>query len=283
MITGRIEIDRPQAVVFAYLDELDRHTEWQGDLISSRLETEGPVRVGTRASDTRRVPGDPASSLMRSPNTTHHRSSWRVLDGPVRAVGSVIVEPVGDGARARVTVDFNLGGHGIGVLIAPFARMQARKQVPKDQAKQGDPRASAPSHGLMRAGSLGDRSRPRKPGHVQPAPAATADAEQQHSLAVVLRIGPRLERDRGRAHLKLKVNREKSVVDRATKRPLLGSASSTVGQNRTGRTSPLSGSKRREEAAEAFGLVSNAPLILCVFAISNGLQFNCFTESLDQN
>jgi hypothetical protein len=50
MITSSIEIDRPQAVVFAYLDELDKHSEWQGDLISSRLETEGPVGVGTRAS-----------------------------------------------------------------------------------------------------------------------------------------------------------------------------------------------------------------------------------------
>jgi len=50
-------------------------------------------------------------------------------------IAAVIVEPIADGARSRVTVEFNLEGHGIGVLIAPFARMQARKQVPKDQAK----------------------------------------------------------------------------------------------------------------------------------------------------
>lgn len=53
----------------------------------------------------------------------------------MRAVGSVLVEPVGDGARSRVTVELNLEGHGIGVLIAPLARMQARKQVPADQTK----------------------------------------------------------------------------------------------------------------------------------------------------
>jgi uncharacterized membrane protein len=62
-------------------------------------------------------------------------SSWRGVNGPVRAVGSVIVEPLGDGARTRVTVEFDLEGHGIGLLIAPFARMSARRQVPKDQAK----------------------------------------------------------------------------------------------------------------------------------------------------
>jgi uncharacterized membrane protein len=136
VITSSIEIDRPQQDVFAYLDELDKHSEWQGDLISSRLETEGPVGVGARATDTRKVPGGPREMTYE---VTEHdpprRSSWRVLNGPVRAVGSVIVEPVGDGARSRVTVEFDLEGHGIGVLIAPFARMQARKQVPKDQAK----------------------------------------------------------------------------------------------------------------------------------------------------
>ena len=59
MITSSIEIDRPQQEVFAYLDELDKHSEWQGDLISSKLETDGPVGVGTRAADTRKVPGGP--------------------------------------------------------------------------------------------------------------------------------------------------------------------------------------------------------------------------------
>jgi hypothetical protein len=47
----------------------------------------------------------------------------------------VLVEPVAEGARARVTVNFDLEGHGLGVLIAPFARRQARKQVPADHAR----------------------------------------------------------------------------------------------------------------------------------------------------
>lgn len=136
MIISSIEIDRAQEDVFAYLDELDKHSEWQGGLISSKLETEGPIGVGTRASDTRKVPGGPrAMTYEITEYDPPIKSSWRVLNGPVRAVGSVLVEPVGDGARSRVTVEFNLEGHGIGVLIAPLARMQARKQVPADQAK----------------------------------------------------------------------------------------------------------------------------------------------------
>jgi uncharacterized membrane protein len=136
VIISSIEIARPQQDVFAYLDELDKHSEWQGDLISSTLETEGPTRVGTRASNTRKVPGGPQTMVYEiTEHDPPRKSSWRVLDGPVRAVGSMIVEPIGDGTRSRVTVEFDLQGHGIGILMAPFVRMFARRQVPKDQAK----------------------------------------------------------------------------------------------------------------------------------------------------
>jgi uncharacterized membrane protein len=136
VIISSIEIARPQQDVFAYLDELDKHSEWQGDLISSRRETEGPTRVGTRASDTRKVPGGPQTMVYEiTEHDPPRKSSWRVLDGPVRAVGSMIVEPIGDGTRSRVTVEFDLKGHGIGILMAPFVRMFARRQVPRDQAK----------------------------------------------------------------------------------------------------------------------------------------------------
>jgi uncharacterized membrane protein len=136
MIKSSIEIDRPPEQVFAYLDELDKHSEWQDGLISSRIVTEGPVGVGTRVADTRQVPGGPRE--MTYEITEHdppRKSAWRGLDGPVRPSGSVVVEPIDDGTRSRISLELDLQGHGIGVLFAPFARMQARKQVPQDQAK----------------------------------------------------------------------------------------------------------------------------------------------------
>ena len=48
MIKHSIEINRPAEEVFAYLDQVDRHNEWQGQLVSTTVETDGPVRVGTR-------------------------------------------------------------------------------------------------------------------------------------------------------------------------------------------------------------------------------------------
>jgi len=136
MIVSTVEIDRPQAEVFAYLDELDRHPEWQEDLISSKIVSDGSVGVGARATDTRRVPGGPRE--MTYEITEHdppRKSSWQGLDGPVRGAGSVSVEPIGDGSRSRVTLELDLKGHGLGLLIAPFARRQAARQIPKSQAK----------------------------------------------------------------------------------------------------------------------------------------------------
>ena len=136
MIVSTVEIDRPQAEVFAYLNELDRHPEWQEDLISSKIASEGPVGVGARATDKRKVPGGPREMTYEvTQYDPPRKSSWQGLDGPVRGAGSVNVEPVGDGSRSRVTLELDLKGHGLGLLIAPFARRQTARQVPKSQAK----------------------------------------------------------------------------------------------------------------------------------------------------
>ena len=135
MIKSSIEIDRPQAEVFAYLDELDKHPEWQESLTRAQVVTDGPVRVGTKVSETRQVPGGPRD--MTYEITAHdppNSSSWQGLDGPVRAVGTMTVESLGD-SRSRVTVEFELVGQGLGKLLAFFGRAQARKQVPVDQQK----------------------------------------------------------------------------------------------------------------------------------------------------
>jgi uncharacterized membrane protein len=135
MISASIEIERPQAEVFPYVDDQQKQTEWQTSLVEARIVSEGPTGVGTRFVQKRQVPGGPRELLNE---ITHYdpptRLSWKGLDGPVRSVGSVTVEPLGE-SRSRVTVEFDLIGHGIGKLFAPFARAQARKQVPSDQEK----------------------------------------------------------------------------------------------------------------------------------------------------
>jgi uncharacterized membrane protein len=136
MITESIEIDRTPEEVFAYIDQLERHGEWQGAIVSVEVETEGPTRVGSRAAEMRRVPG--GTRRLTYEITEHdppRRASFRGVSGPVRPDGTVTVEPVGDGSRSRVTLQLELKGHGLGKLIAPLAMREARKRVPEDQAR----------------------------------------------------------------------------------------------------------------------------------------------------
>jgi len=136
-ITETIEINRRPEDVFAYLDDVERHGEWQDQIVDVEPQGDQPMGVGKRVRETRRVPGGNRS--MTYEITAHdppRQSSFRVLDGPIRAVGTVSVEPIDDGSRTRLTITIDFEGHGIaGKILLPVAKTQARKQIPKDQAR----------------------------------------------------------------------------------------------------------------------------------------------------
>src|SRR5271165_3802933 len=68
--------------------------------------------------------------------TTALGPTWGVrgIDGPIRAVVDVLVEPVtGSGSRLTISVDFT--GHGIGKILVPLmVRREARKEMPANMA-----------------------------------------------------------------------------------------------------------------------------------------------------
>ena len=136
-ITETIEINRRPEDVFACLDDVQRHGEWQEQIVDVEPQGDQPMGVGKRVRETRRVPGGNRS--MTYEITAHdppRQSSFRVLDGPIRAVGTVSVEPIDDGSRTRLTITIDFEGHGIaGKILLPVAKTQARKQIPKDQAR----------------------------------------------------------------------------------------------------------------------------------------------------
>jgi hypothetical protein len=136
-IRESIEIARSQDDVFAYLDDLARHGEWQDSIVSARVDTEGPTRVGTRATETRRMGNrEQAISYEITAHDPPRSFAFRGLDGPLRVVGSATVEPVGDGSSSRVVLEFDFEPHGLlGRLVAPMARKQAAKEIPKSQQK----------------------------------------------------------------------------------------------------------------------------------------------------
>ena len=136
-IVETVEIAKSPQEVFAYLDDLRRHGEWQTQIESVEVLTEWPTRVGSRAVDTRRVPGGRRKITYEiTEHDPPRRAAFRGLDGPIRPEGSITVEPLDDGRRSRVTLELDLIGHGLmGKLVAPLARRDARKRVPEDQAR----------------------------------------------------------------------------------------------------------------------------------------------------
>ena len=134
MISHSIEINRRPEEVFAYLDQPERHGEWQSQIVSAEVETDGPVGIGTRVKEIRRMGGRVQdTSYEISEHDPPRVSAFRGVVGPVRPVGTVTVEPLDDGSRSRVSIEFDLVGHGFGKLIAPLARSQARKTIAQSQ------------------------------------------------------------------------------------------------------------------------------------------------------
>ena len=136
-ITDTVEISRRPEDVFAYLDDLARHGEWQEQIVSVHVETDGPTRAGTRATEQRRIGGRTQEiSYEVTAHDPPRTFAFRGLNGPVRPVGTGTVEPLDDGARSRLTLEFDFESHGFaGKVLRPVALRQARKQIPKDQQR----------------------------------------------------------------------------------------------------------------------------------------------------
>jgi len=133
MIRHSVEVARTPAEVFAYIEQLDRHGEWQEAIVSARKEPPGPTRLGTRNIEVRRVPGGPreftAEVFEYDPP---RRIAARGLNGPIRPTIAMTVEPIRDGAGSRVTLDLDLRGYGIGKILVFVARLASKKKVPAD-------------------------------------------------------------------------------------------------------------------------------------------------------
>jgi uncharacterized membrane protein len=135
-IVDSIEINRRPEDVFAYYEDLVKHGEWQEQIVSVHVDTDGPTRVSSRATDKRRLPGGTREvSYEITEHDAPHKSSFRGVNGPIRPRGTVTVEPLDGGARSKLTLDFELEGKGLGVLLAPLARANARKEIPKSHQR----------------------------------------------------------------------------------------------------------------------------------------------------
>jgi uncharacterized protein YndB with AHSA1/START domain len=131
-ITTTTEVDRPPTQVFDYVTDPTRFVEWQKSVVSGRMNGSGTPQVGEKCHTTRRIgfAERPATSELTHIDPPR---TWGVhgIDGPIRAVVNVTVDPLDSGKRSKLTISVDFEGHGIGKLLVPLAvRPQARKDMP---------------------------------------------------------------------------------------------------------------------------------------------------------
>jgi uncharacterized membrane protein len=136
MISGSIVIERSPDDVFAYLDDLEAHREWQDQIVSSRVLTDGPTHAGTEVEEVRSVPGG-RQITMRWRVTEHdpqvRRSAFETLESKMmKPSGAIEVAPAGE--HSEVTFSMEPKPVGLGRLLAPIMKRDVGRQIERDLA-----------------------------------------------------------------------------------------------------------------------------------------------------
>jgi uncharacterized protein YndB with AHSA1/START domain len=130
-IVASVEVARPPGEVFAYVTDPSRLCEWQWGVVSGRMEGGGPPAPGSRFTTTTRIGGaEQVSTLEITEFSPPGRWAARGVDGPVRVIVEIAVEPLGDGTRSRVTLALDFQGHGAGRMLVPLVIRQAAREAP---------------------------------------------------------------------------------------------------------------------------------------------------------
>lgn len=125
-----LHLNRPVDEVFAFLTDASQVPSWQSNLIESEQLTEGPMRVGSRFREVRRVGRRPIASEAEvidfEPNT---RFTLRVITGPQVTVSYALAAEEG-GTRLRYQFVMRTGG--MMRVLEPLIRRSLRKQSASD-------------------------------------------------------------------------------------------------------------------------------------------------------
>jgi len=125
--TNVVTINRPRAVVFAYLAHLESIPRWNYAISQTRKLTSGPVGVGTRYLQTRTLP-TPSEEEFEVVGFEPDRSlSIDGALGPFRGRVSYILESTNGSTTLTNTMDLQPSGP-LGIL-ARLATPQARSAV----------------------------------------------------------------------------------------------------------------------------------------------------------
>ena len=124
-----LEIERPAQEVFDRLVDVERLPEWQSSAVSSHVE--GPMGLGARVHETRRLLGREAhSELEVAAFEPPRRLTLHTVQGPVKVDVDHLLESQGDGTLLSVVAEADPGTM-LG-LAKPLLRRQAERELRSD-------------------------------------------------------------------------------------------------------------------------------------------------------
>jgi uncharacterized protein YndB with AHSA1/START domain len=130
-ITSTIDVAISAEEAFAYVTDPSTFPEWQAGVERGRMDS-SPTHVGSKCTTLRKIGG---RSREVHTNITEfdppRRWADRGIEGPIRAIVALTVEPLADGSHVRVTIEVDFTGHRIGKLLVPLlVRPQAAREMP---------------------------------------------------------------------------------------------------------------------------------------------------------
>jgi len=135
-ITTTTEVARSPEELFAYVTDPSTMHEWQQGCVSGRMDAP-TTRVGSKCTTTRSIGGRERKVTTEiTEYDPPRRWADRGIDGPIRAIVAVTVEPLADSTGSRLTIDLDFTGHGIGKVLVPLVvRRQAAREMPENMRR----------------------------------------------------------------------------------------------------------------------------------------------------
>jgi uncharacterized protein YndB with AHSA1/START domain len=130
-IVSSVEVARSPEKAFEYVIDPSTMPEWQQGVVRGSLDTT-EMAVGSRCTTVRRIGGrDREVTTEITQYQPPSRWADRGIEGPIRAMVGVTVEPLSGGVQSLVTIEVDFTGHGVGRLLVPLVvRRQAAKEMP---------------------------------------------------------------------------------------------------------------------------------------------------------
>ena len=126
-------INRPAAVVFAFLLDWRRGTEWQQKLLKVEQTSDGPVGVGTTVKEVRSLLGRRIETAFEVTEFELDRKiSFESIGGPFPMWARYNLAPLPEGTEVAITVEAELTG--IYKMTEPLVIHSAKIQLESDFA-----------------------------------------------------------------------------------------------------------------------------------------------------